>query len=137
MKNIAYKTNTINPNMPIGFVIEHFETDEDSLEGYLVVNKETFSQVMINNVSLMRTYETRGGIAAADPRQPGPLPRKNEEAQPADRTMMAEKEKQIQQTTQDAELFMQFLEWKRSQGGTGGAGSGGVGGIGGGNAGNV
>ena len=135
MKNVAYKTNQTNPNLPAGFIIEHFETDEDSVEGYLVIRKEAFSQMMLNNVSLMRGHESKTGIQAADPRQPGPLPRPNSDAQPVDQAMMAQKEKQIQQETQDAELFMQFLQWKRSQSGAGG--TGGTGGLGGsGNSGN-
>lgn len=129
MKNIAYKVNQDNPNLPIGFIVEHIETDEDAVPGYLVVSKEVFSQMMSTNISLMRGFENKIGITPADPRHPGPIPRPNSDAQPVDQAMMAEREQQVQQETQDATLFMQFLQWKRSQGGLGGGGSSGNGSV--------
>lgn len=123
MTKIAYKTNTTNPNLPNGFIIDHFETDQDMVEGYIVVDKAIFSQLLANNIPLMREHETNKGITSAHPNLP-PVPRKpNEAAEPVDHATMTQIKKEIedrkkaaQQDQADAALFQQFLEWKRSQG---------------------
>jgi hypothetical protein len=120
MKNVAYKTIQNNPNLPNGFIIDHFETDDDTVPGYTVVDKNVFSQILANNVTIMRMHETSKGIKAADPNQPTNPPRPNNEAQPVDQALMAEKKKEIAQkaaaVAENAALFKQFLAWKASQG---------------------
>jgi hypothetical protein len=139
MKKIAYKVNQNNPNLPTGFITEHFETDEDAVEGYLVVSKDVFSQMLVNNISLMRTHEsTKLGVSGADPRFPGHMQRPNHEAEQIDASLMAAKKKEMEEklkkNKENMELFAQFLEWKKSQ--DGGEGNNGTG-TGGGSAGNA
>lgn len=122
MKNIAYKTSQGNPNLPNGFITDHFETDEDAIEGYTVVDKNVFSQLLQNNVMLMRSHETSQNIKGAGPGTP-PFPRiPNRLAEPTDHSIIEARKKEVeeakkksQQETADAELFKQFLAWKKSQ----------------------
>lgn len=126
MKNVAYKTMQNNPNIPDGFIIDHFETDQDVVEGYKVVSKATFDQLLMNNVDLMRAHENKKNVTSAHPNLP-PVPQKsNNAAEPADPSIVAKIKKDIadraaaiKQDQEDAALFQQFLEWKRSQQGSG------------------
>lgn len=119
MKNVAYKTIQNNPNLPNGFIVDHFETDEDKVEGYVVVSKDSFSQLLANNVSLMRTHETNKGISAADPVQPAHRARPNEHAEPVDPTLKAQQlaaEHAAQQkSSENRVLFEEFLAWKNAK----------------------
>lgn len=122
MTNIAYKVNTDNPNLPTGFIVDSFETDESAVEGYHVCSKEVFSTLIANNVALMRAFETRNDIKEAHPNLPEFPRRPNQQAEPVDPTITAQIKKQIEdlqkqqsQSQADAELFQQFLAWKRSQ----------------------
>jgi hypothetical protein len=122
MKNVAYKTISGNPNYPNGFIIEHFETDQDAVEGYVVVDKSIFSQLLANNVAMMRMHESNNGIQSAHPNLP-PVPRKPDSAaEPADQVLMAKikqdlenAQKASQPSPEDLALFQQFMEWKKSQ----------------------
>lgn len=122
MTKIAYKINTTNPNLPHGFVVDHFETDQDTVEGYAVTNKDSFDQLLKNNVTLMRMHEVNNGISGAHPYQPAHPQRPNHEAEPADTNIITARQKAIeehqktmQQDKEDAKLFQEFLAWKRSQ----------------------
>lgn len=121
MKKIAYKMNTEsdNPNLPNGFIIDHFETDENIVEGYIVVDKQIFSQLFQNNVNLMRSHESKVGIVGAHPELPEFPRRSNREAEPVDQSLMTERkrlaEEAMNKEKQDLELFQQFLAWKKSQ----------------------
>lgn len=119
MKNIAYKTIENNPNFPNGFIIEHFETDEEVLEGYNIVDKTVFSQLLLQNVNMMRAFESQNNITGAHPNV-GPVPlTPNNMAQPVDTAIMAAKKKEIEDIKkakdEERELFKQFLAWKKSQ----------------------
>lgn len=81
MKNIAYKVAQGIPNLPDGFVIEHYETNDDTVEGYLVVPKAQFQYILDNNIPLFRAFEAARGIVTGDPNAPPPLRRSNSEAQ--------------------------------------------------------
>jgi hypothetical protein len=116
MKNVAYKTIQNNPNFPDGFIIDHFETDDDVVEGFVVVNKEVFSQLLLNNITLMRAYERNTkGIVEAHPNNPPRPIIANDKAEPASINVITERNKAIQQNQADVELFKQFLAWKSSQ----------------------
>jgi len=115
MKNIAYKTSQNNPNLPNGFITEHFETDEEAVEGYTVVDKNIFSQLLENNVNLFRGHEVNRGIIGIDPSIPEPALRPADHAEPADTKIMEDINKVRQENKADAQMFQQFLEWKRTQ----------------------
>jgi hypothetical protein len=116
MTNVAYKVNTTNPNLPNGFIIDHFETDQSTVPGYLVVDSATFSTLLKNNVTLMRIHETNKGVNAAPHDAPPHYQRPASEAEPASNDMMAQKQQAIQQSQADAALFAQFMAWKNAQG---------------------
>ena len=124
MKNVAYKTMQNNPNLPNGFIIDHFETDDDVVPGYIVVDKNSFTQILENNVTLMRMHETNKGIMVADPSQPPHPVRPNEQAEPADVNMLTARQKTMAQNQADMDLFKQFMALKASQGSDSGSGSG-------------
>lgn len=119
MSKIAYKINTDNPNLPTGFITDHFETTEQIVEGYIVVDKSVFSQLFENNINLMRAHENVGGIRGAHPELPEFPRRANREAEPVDQSLMAERKRLAEEAAakerQDLQLFQQFLEWKKSQ----------------------
>lgn len=122
MKNVAYKTISGNPNLPDGFIIDHFETDQDTVEGYIVVDKNVFTQLLANNVVLMRAHEANKGVVSVHPHSPPPPRKPDSAAEPADPEIMAkikqdieDRKKALQQDRADAALFQQFLEWKRTQ----------------------
>lgn len=116
MKNVAYKVSKGNPNLPDGFITEHFETDQDVEEGCIIVSNSTFSVLLENNVSLFRSFEASKGIVTADPNATPPPLRPASDAQPINQEIMAQKQAEMQQSIADAELFKQFLAWKKSQG---------------------
>ena len=123
MAKIAYKINTENPNIPHGFIIDHFETTEQVVEGYIVVDKHIFSVLLENNVNLMRSHEnTVVGIKGAHPELPEFPRRSNREAEPVDQTLMAEKKRLAEEAAakekEEMQLFHQFMEWKKSQQGS-------------------
>jgi hypothetical protein len=120
MKNVAYKTMKNNPNIPDGFIVDHYETDDDTVEGYIVVAKEMFSQLLLNNVTLMRAHETSAkGIEPAHPNNPPRPVIANDKAIPADMNIVVARQKEMQQAVEknkaDVELFKQFMAWKASQ----------------------
>lgn len=73
MKYIAYKTAKNDPNYPDGFITEHFETDQETLEGYTVSPLEIFNILFQNNVNLVRTSENARGIVPQHPTLPFPV----------------------------------------------------------------
>lgn len=115
MKNVAYKVNTTNPNIPNGFITDHFETDQDIVEGYLVVDQTTFQALIQNNVELLRKHEVNAGVQDVTFGIPVHTRRPAEEAQPVSAEIMAERKKAIEQNLSDAKLFQEFLSWKKSQ----------------------
>lgn len=123
MTKIAYKTNVDNPNLPHGFIIDHFETTEQSVEGYVVVDSVVFSQLLANNVNLMRLHENVSGIKGAHPELPEFPRRSNNEAEPVNQTLMAERKRLAEEAAakekEELKLFHQFMEWKKSQQGSG------------------
>lgn len=123
MTKIAYKINTTNPNLPNGFIVDHFETDQDTVEGYIVVDMSVFSQIFANNVTLLRQHETNRGITPSNPFQPPHPKRPNNEAEPIDQTVVAARKQEMadaQAASEDnAKLFKEFLAWKNSGGNAG------------------
>jgi hypothetical protein len=116
MTKIAYKVNTSNPRLPNGFIIDHFETDQDTVPGYTVVDMATFQVLLNNNVALMRQHETNIGILAAPHDAPPHPQRPAHEAEPVDHQIVEQRKQELKQNTQDHELFKEFMAWKRSQG---------------------
>lgn len=119
MKNVAYKTMQNNPNVPNGFIVDHFETDEDKVEGYTVVPLSVFSQLLANNVTLLRQHESNKGIMGADPAQPGHLAKTNDQAVPVDPAMkaaqQAAEQAAQQKSAEHAALFEEFLAWRNAK----------------------
>jgi len=106
MKYVAYKTALNNPNLPNGFITDHFETDQETVDGYVVVTLDSFNQLFKNNVALIRQSEASRKIVTVHPDTPAPVLRHASEAEhvPND----------VSPPTQDqanAELFNQFLAW--------------------------
>lgn len=75
MKYIAYKTAKNDPNFPDGFITEHFETDQETLEGYTIASLEVFNILFQNNVTLVRSAEAARGISPQHPGLPVPVSR--------------------------------------------------------------
>lgn len=119
MTKVAYKVNTNNPNLPVGFIMDHFETDQDAVPGYLVVDSNTFNLLLQNNVTLLRQHEVNKGVQAAPHDAPPHAQRPASEAEPVDSALMnakkAEMDKRISENAANQELFQQFLAWKKSQ----------------------
>lgn len=101
-KNIAYKVAKNISNLPDGFVTEHMETDEDAVEGFLVVPREAFPELMANNVALMASFNKEA--AARSPNKTSGAAITGTNIPP--------------QSSPDDALFQQFLAWKASQGGS-------------------
>ncbi len=116
MTNIAYKVSSGNPNLPDGFVLDHFETEESSVEGFIVVNKAVFDTVFANNVNLLKAHEAKKGIVTADLAAPPPPLRPASDAEPISQSVLLQQQKMVEQETKDAALFREFLAWKQSQG---------------------
>ncbi len=55
-KNIAYKTAKGLPDYPDGFILESMETDEDTLDGYTVVPRDSFHDLMLASTALMQDF---------------------------------------------------------------------------------
>ena len=108
-KYIAYKTAQNDPNLPSGFITEHFETDKDVVEGYTVVSLEVFNALFANNVTLIRQAEAAKGIVTVHPSTPAPTQRSNNEVEhvPDDYVPPAP----TNPDPNNAELFNQFLAW--------------------------
>jgi hypothetical protein len=106
MTYIAYKTAKNDPNLPNGFIIEHFETDKDTLEGYVVVSLEIFNAIFQNNVVLLRAAENNKGVTSQHPNVPLPelKPASDVEHVPSDFAAKVA-------PAANAELFNQFLTW--------------------------
>lgn len=115
MTKIAYKVNTTNPNLPQGFIVDHFETEQDMVEGYIIVDQPTFQKLIHNNVALMRQHEVSLGIQGAPQGIPIHPRRDASEAQPVDHAMMEERKKVAEQHAADARLFQEFMAWRKSQ----------------------
>lgn len=106
MSYIAYKTAFNDPDLPNGFITEHFETSEPTLEGYNVVSLEVFNGLFQNNISLMRTLEKSKGIVTITPNLP-PLPlRQVSEVEHVPSNFSSEPS-----PSDNAALFQQFLAW--------------------------
>ncbi len=118
MTKIAYKLNTTNPNLPSDFIIDHFETDQDQIEGYLVAEKDVFQQLLLNNVTSLRKHEAIQTPSFGPSAAPLPM-RPAHEAEPVDQELMNKKKKaledELQKRQSEAEMFQQFLAWKKSQ----------------------
>jgi len=123
-KKIAYKTAKNLGDVPDGFIIDHFETTDNQVEGYTVVNQEVFSQLLANNVALIRSKENSKIDKTAPP--PQSIAQNNASsikphthAEPVDHQLMAQKIKEMEDrrkaTEEELALFQKFLEWKRSQ----------------------
>lgn len=114
MKNIAYKTTKGAPGLPDGFITEHFETDNDAEEGYLIAPKDNFGTLLNNNATLLQSFEnsTKGIIVASSQAQ-APEPAKV--AQPVSEETKAARQKVLDEQAATAALFQQFLAWKNSQ----------------------
>lgn len=108
MKYIAYKTAQNDPNLPNGFITDHFETDEEVLDGYQVVTLDVFNTIFQNNVTLVRQAEAQRGVVTIHPNTPvnDPRPASTVEHVPDDYVPP-----QTQTVEQNAELFNQFLAW--------------------------
>jgi len=70
MKNVAYKTAKDIPSLPDGFIIEHFETNKDSEEGYFVVSKASFNQLIANNAVLVKQQDEAKGVVVVPQLEP-------------------------------------------------------------------
>ena len=115
MKNIAYKVSQGNPNLPDGFVTDHFETDETAIEGYSIIPQAAFQTVLDNNIFLYRNFEKGNGIVTSD-KVTVPTPIKpDSEAQLPSPESIAATQKALKEQADSAALFQQFLAWKASQ----------------------
>lgn len=108
MTYIAYKTAQNDPNLPNGFITEHFQTDKDTLEGYNVVTLEIFNALFQNNAVLIRKAEATKGIVTQNPNAQTPVPRAVSEVEqvPSDFVPPAPAV-----NVASAELFNQFMAW--------------------------
>lgn len=120
MKNVAYKVVSNSQVLPDGFITDdHFETDQDVEEGYLVLPKDQFNALFANNVNLLRAFERSKGVVAVDtPNHPvTPVPERVAERLSPE--ALAQQNALVSQNAQNVELFQQFLAWKNSQSGGG------------------
>lgn len=116
MKYIAYKTAQNDPNLPNGFITEHFETDKETLEGYNVVSLEIFNALYQNNVTLVRAAEAARGIVPQHPGLPTPLIRPASDVEQVPANFVPPPPAQAPGSPQSVdpnnqELFNQFLAW--------------------------
>lgn len=121
MKNVAYKTSQNNPNLPNGYITEHFETNEDSVEGYLIVSAADFNTIFANNEVILKAFTEAKGIITTGQNTVQPTARSESPAHiPTDvkQQMIAQVTANKAQAEQDSILFKQFLAWKASQGGS-------------------
>jgi len=116
MKYIAYKTAQNDPNLPNGFITEHFETDQATLEGYTVVTLEVFNALYQNNVNLVRKAEADRGIIPQHPALPAPVLRPASDVEQVPANFVPPPPAQAPGMPQSVdpsnqELFNQFLAW--------------------------
>jgi hypothetical protein len=113
MKKIAYKVSINNPNLPNGFIVEHFETENDSEEGYFIASIESFSVLIANNATLIKKFEESKGISYLEKAPRESL--SNRTPQALSPELVAEAKKIKEDKQKEIELFQQFLAWKNSQ----------------------
>jgi len=116
---IAFKTAKNIPNLPNGYVIEHFSTDGQpdgyyDGYGYTVVSKEIFETILKSNIDLFRNWEASKGIVTIDSSIPVPPPPKRV-PEPVPPEVRAAREKAIQEEADNQKLFQEFLAWKAAQ----------------------
>lgn len=128
MLKIAYKVSQGSPNLPDGFIIDHFQTDKDAVEGYQIATQAVFEKMLEFNINLMRNWEKQKGLVTVDSTNPPQDPRPTVAAQPIsaeDRaTQLAAAKKALQKplleaagvSEENTKLFQEFLAWKQSQG---------------------
>ena len=109
MKNVAYKTAQNDPNLPNGFITEHFATDQDVVEGYLVVSLDVFNALFQNNIILLRQFENSRGIRTVHPDTPAPVLRPATDAEHVPANFVPPVP--AGPDPNNAELFNQFLAW--------------------------
>ena len=97
MKNVAYKKITNDPTHPDGFVKEYFATDQDAIEGYIVVPYEEFPKVMLENRRLLENHDPS--------RNPKPVVNAGQPVPPSD----------VPPANDTAAMFQKFLAWQASQ----------------------
>lgn len=66
---IAYKVSKGNPELPDGFITDHFEVTTPILEGYTVVSLEAFNSIFQGNATLLQAFERSRGIITVDSTQ--------------------------------------------------------------------
>lgn len=107
MKYIAYKIAKNDPNLPDGFITEHIETDEESLEGYTVVTLDFFNAIFQNNAVLIRQDEaSKETIVTVPPNALAPVLRPASDAQNVPTDLV-----QSDTPADNQALFNQFLAW--------------------------
>lgn len=119
MKYIAYKTAKNDPNFPDGFITEHLETDQESLEGYTVAPLEVFNILFQNNVTLVRSAEAARGISPQHPGLPVPVSRPASDVEQVPANFVPSAPVSPGQSPgspqsvdpNNQELFSQFLAW--------------------------
>lgn len=116
MKYIAYKIASGNPNLPAGFITEHFATNSPTLDGYYVVTQEAFNALFQNNLTLYRNMELANGARPADPNAPPPVVRLASEAQNVPQAVADAATQAASQTNNNAALFAEFIAWQASKG---------------------
>ena len=123
MNNIAYKVAKNISNLPDGFITEHFETDADAEEGYLVTSKDNFSKLMENNAVLFKAWQEVNGkpgdsVVSDDPSivpDPQPLPAPiSKQVEGLSAASKAEQDAIKSKKETDEALFQQFIAWKNS-----------------------
>lgn len=113
MFNVAYKVSKNNANLPDGFVIDHFQTNEDEIEDYLIVSVDVFQNILNSNTELFIKFEK--SKISTNPKQapkasivnPADILAVNKEKVPAD--------DKSQEDIDNEKLFKEFLAWKNSQ----------------------
>lgn len=97
-KNVAYKVSVGDPNLPDGFITQSMETDEDVVEGFIVVPHDQFPSLVLASANLMKEFaQSHIGV----PHSTGtPTPRNVEQAKAADE-------------------YQEFLKWKNNKGASG------------------
>lgn len=105
-KNIAYKIAKNVEGLPDGAVTDNFETDDENLDGYIIVPRDSFEAVMKKNRDLLLAYQNNvhGNLPVATNRGSAISPELKKDQQ--------------KKAEADAALFAQFLAWKNSQSST-------------------
>lgn len=120
MRYIAYKIAVGNPNLPAGFVTQHFEVSTPTLDGYLVAPLEAFNAIFQNNITLYRNMEAANGVTPADPNAAPPAQRAASEAQPVPQAVVDAADqlakKNATQSANNVALFTEFMAWKAAKG---------------------